>query len=90
MRFRDLSLWSAAFDRAVREALEEHHLGSDSDPGDYRLVAEPCAVHGPRCVCLTYGALRDHIRWSDKDPVQAAQVRLETMLPRSLPPVEQT
>ena len=75
---RRLRAFAVALNRAARDYLEVRGVSSAED---YRLVVEKCPVHGCCCARVTYGMLRDHIRWSATDPVKAAVSMLRTMLP---------
>jgi hypothetical protein len=75
---RRLRAFAVALNRAARDYLEVRGVSSAED---YRLLIEKCPVHGCCCARVTYGMLRDHIRWSATDPVKAAASMLRTMLP---------
>jgi hypothetical protein len=75
---RRLRAFAVALNRAARDYLEVRGVSSVED---FRLVVEKCPIHGCCCARVTYGMLRDHIRWSATDPVKAAASMLRTMLP---------
>jgi hypothetical protein len=78
MKHWSLKEFSAALDRAAREYLAGRGV-TWSD--DYRLAAESCPMHGPGCVRVTYGVLREHFGLHRSDPGAVATELLPTMLP---------
>jgi hypothetical protein len=75
---RRLKAFAAALDRAGRQFMLLRGLGAQEK---YRLLVEECPIHGPGCARVTYGVLRDHVRWSQADPAEVAAALIGTMLP---------
>jgi hypothetical protein len=72
--------WAASFERATRDLLGVRLALPDGE--EYRVAARACGEHGPRCVCVTYGMLREHLRWRTQSARAAAERAVATMLPR--------
>jgi hypothetical protein len=68
--------WAAAFEGAAREL-----LGGSAGGEGYPVSALACARHGPRRVCVTYGVLREHLRWRGVGARSQARRAVVTMLP---------
>jgi hypothetical protein len=78
MKHPNLKDFGAALERAAREFLASRGIAATEG---YLLLAESCPVHGPACVRVTYGVLRDHFSLSRSDPAKLAADLLTTMLP---------
>jgi hypothetical protein len=75
---RRFQSFADALERAGREYLARRGV----TPADYhRLIVENCPTHGLSCARVTYGALYDHVAWTQADPAQLAARMLRTMLP---------
>lgn len=77
--YQSLKSWTVAFENAAWALLGEHLIGDNSD--SYQVHADPCPHHGPECVCVVYGALLDHLSWTDHEPRELASRLVATMLP---------
>ena len=78
MKHPSLKDFSAAFDRAARDLLAARGITSIDN---FNLQLESCPIHGPACVRVTYGVLRDHFSMNRSDPADVAAELLATMLP---------
>ncbi len=83
--YRDAARWAAVFVRAAGEELGELASGED-----YPVTASACSQHGPRCVCVTYGMFREHLRWRAADARAQARRAVATMLPEAPAPTGAT
>jgi hypothetical protein len=77
--YQGAEAWAASFERAAREILGVRLAMGGGEL--YRVEARACAEHGPRCVCITYGMLREHLRWRTLGPRAVAERAVGTMLP---------
>ena len=78
--YEGAAAWAAAFERTARDILGVRLALPDGE--QYRVAARACGEHGPRCVCVTYGMLREHLRWRTQSARAAAERAVATMLPR--------
>jgi hypothetical protein len=77
--YEGAEVWAAAFERFAREILGVRVALAGGEL--YRVVATACGEHGPRCVCVTYGMFREHLRWRHQTARAAAERAVRTMLP---------
>jgi hypothetical protein len=78
MKHPSLKDFAAAFDRAARDFLAARGITTIEG---FNLQLENCPIHGPACVRVTYGVLRDHFSMNRSDPADVAVALLSTMLP---------
>jgi CheY-like chemotaxis protein len=73
--------WIFAFDVAVLDLLARR---SDvAEPNAYHVEAQPCPKHGRDCVQVIYGAILEHVAWTQTSPAGLAEQLLGTMLPHA-------
>jgi hypothetical protein len=78
MKHTSLKEYAAVLGRAAEEFLASRDVAATEA---YRLQVDACPVHGPACVLVTYGVLRDHFSLNRTDPASVAVDLLTTMLP---------
>ena len=71
--------WIVALENAAWSLLADWVIGQDED--SYRVYAEPCDKHGPRCARVVYGMLLDHVCWQEENPGELAGRLVATMVP---------
>jgi hypothetical protein len=77
--YQGAEAWAAAFERVAREILGVRVALGGGEL--YRVAAQACGQHGPRCVCVTYGMFREHLRWGTQSARAAAERAVRTMVP---------
>ncbi len=77
--YQGAEAWAAGFERSAREILGVRLALPGGE--QYRVAARVCGEHGPRCVCVTYGMFREHLRWRHQSARAAAERAVGTMLP---------